>query len=290
LAQVTAAAVTACARPSLSLLFISRCAQHPNKASHMVLLQGKPDLASMCWGNKLMGSNAHGQDPKGWWRLVWCHEHCHKRENEKRRQALRSSLQGLGASLVCLKKANQFAEWDGRPTRTTFALVTDWREAQPCIAYLAQPDVTARPMCMIVLCDSQRQFGRASQWASNLPPEIGSVIVCEKGNIPPTLLNGLIHQCFGRGTDAGALSHSASVTSTQSEDSCGENSKDFLAVEEPLEMYKPSQVSSKTALPSIIREYNLPHTASTSLHHEMAPVKLFCDQDGNVAIVSTLSQ
>jgi len=136
------------------------------------------------------------ESAKGWWRLVWCQERCHKSENEARCHALQRSLKGLGGSLVCLKKANQFSEWLLKSPRPMFVLLTDWREAQPCMQFLAEQGSVARPACTVVLCDSQRQFGRASQWAQRQPPCVGAILVREQGRIPPQVLNGLVHRHF----------------------------------------------------------------------------------------------
>jgi len=136
------------------------------------------------------------ESTKGWWRLVWCQERCHKSENEARCHALQRSLKGLGGSLVCLKKANQFSHWLLKSPRPMYVLITDWREAQPCLQFLSQQDTVARPACTVVICDSSRQLGRACQWAQKQPSGTGALLICERSNIPKQLLNGLVQRHF----------------------------------------------------------------------------------------------
>lgn len=140
-----------------------------------------------------------------WWRLLWCHERCHKGENEDWRMEMRDTAQDYGAALICLKKARQFGSWMDRALRPPFVLVTDWREAQPCIQAISQHKGRNCPVMTVVICDSKRQLSRASEWASRLGPEVGAVQVFEKDAIPTSLLAGLIFKCFGpcAGTKAG---------------------------------------------------------------------------------------
>jgi len=163
------------------------------------------------------------QDPKGWWRLIWCHERCHKPENEMLCNALRRAVRDMGASLICLKKANQFVDWLQRTQRPPYVLVTDWREAQPCLQSLQQGASRAdggrseldMPACVVVLCNSLRQFGRASEWARNLSNIMVPVIVCERSNIPPVLLHGVIRTHFGE-PPASGCSHADMESSSHS--------------------------------------------------------------------------
>lgn len=133
---------------------------------------------------------------KGCWRLVWVHERCHKHENIERVRAIGRELHSLGAALICLKKANQFSLWVQQAARPPFILVTDWREAQPCMQFLTQQASSNQPVGTVVVCDSTRQLGRASEWAQGLPQWAGPVATCERGRVPPTLLDGLIFRHF----------------------------------------------------------------------------------------------
>merc|ERR1719277_1399187 len=101
-----------------------------------------------------------------------------------------------GAGVVYLKKAKQFNTWIEKAPRPVFALITDWREAQPCMQVLSQHQGQNRPITMIVVCDSHRQYNRAVEWAKYLPSNLVEVHVCEKSSIPITLLAGLVRKCF----------------------------------------------------------------------------------------------
>jgi len=110
------------------------------------------------------------------WRVVWCHERCHKRESEDLRRELGEACRAVGASLVCLKKAGKFADWlhggqrNGSRKPTPYVLVSDWREAKPCMDFLARDHPSSRPLLTVLLCDERRHFERASTWAHSLPP------------------------------------------------------------------------------------------------------------------------
>lgn len=145
-------------------------------------------------------ADARGTTGRGWWHLVWVQERCHKSENEQRCRALRGALQELGASMICFKKANKFVCWLQRAPRPFFVLVTDWREAQPCVQFLAQQSSATRPDCTVVICDSARQMSRASEWARTVPDSVSPVYVCEHSSIPTTLLDGLIWRHFSQDT------------------------------------------------------------------------------------------
>lgn len=136
-----------------------------------------------------------------WWRIVWCHERCHKQENQARCQSLRGSVNETGALLVCLKKAVQFALWVRRSPRPPFVLVTDWREAQPCMQCLGTSPEVSKPFLAVVLCESQRQYSKASDWARSLTAEVGPVCICERADIPAELLSGIIRRHFSPSSD-----------------------------------------------------------------------------------------
>jgi len=136
-----------------------------------------------------------------WWRIVWCHERCHKQENQSRCQGLRGSVNETGALLVCLKKAVQFALWVRRSPRPPFVLVTDWREAQPCTQCLGTSPEVSKPFLVVVLCESQRQCSKASDWVRSLPAEVSPVCVCERADIPAELLSGIVRRHFSPSSD-----------------------------------------------------------------------------------------
>jgi len=113
------------------------------------------------------------------WRLVWCHERCHKREAEPRRRLLAEAAKMAGASLICLKKAGKFAAWLAKDQRPPYLLLTDWREVKPCMQAAAREHVSNQPVFTVVLCEeSRRHFDRASTWAESLPARADPVHVC----------------------------------------------------------------------------------------------------------------
>lgn len=147
-----------------------------------------------------------------WWSIVWCHERCHKGENDVHRQRLQDSALLYGASLICLKKARQFGTWLEQNDKPLYALVTDWREAQPCAdAILAACE--NQPILMAVLCDSERQVNRAKLWARRLDLGVCTVYVCERSKIPASLLGGLLREGLGEGGEAEATSSPEAGTS-----------------------------------------------------------------------------
>lgn len=104
--------------------------------------------------------------------VVWCHEHCHKSHNEAQKMRLNDLCCEHGASLVCHKKAAKFGAWLSSNEHPNYVLITDWREAKPCI------DITStgcRFAQMIVYCDTEVTFRKASEWAKRLPAEAGRV-------------------------------------------------------------------------------------------------------------------
>mmetsp|Transcript_22948 Transcript_22948/g.52597 ORF Transcript_22948/g.52597 Transcript_22948/m.52597 type:complete len:300 (+) Transcript_22948:96-995(+) len=149
------------------------------------------------------------------WQLVWCHERCHKKENQAQRQLIKACAQISGASLVCLKKARQFGAWIERSPRLPYALVTDWREAQPCVRAVADHHGKNTPMQTIVLCQGRRQYLRAADWAKVIHPDMGIVHVCERDNIPDWLLDGVVKHCFG----SDSLGPAVAPTGSGSDDS-----------------------------------------------------------------------
>jgi len=128
-----------------------------------------------------------GETPHSWC-LVWCHERCHKPENMELRKSINAAAKEVDAALVCMRKANKFELWLDRAEHAPFALLTDWREAKPCIQTLSLQPPSNRPACTVLLCTMERQFERASSWAQALPPRADPVIVCRELSSPRQLL------------------------------------------------------------------------------------------------------
>lgn len=152
---------------------------------------------------------------KGSWRLIWCHERCHKSESENQRRLIQERVQAHGGALIALKKARQVGGWAERFVRPRFVLVTDWREAQPCWHELARHAHKNRPDLFVVLCNSRRQFSRATAWKETLGPQLAEVHVCEDHSIPEALLGGLIASCFSTYRDDDAVSEHEAPQATQ---------------------------------------------------------------------------
>mmetsp|Transcript_39861 Transcript_39861/g.70103 ORF Transcript_39861/g.70103 Transcript_39861/m.70103 type:complete len:330 (-) Transcript_39861:25-1014(-) len=101
-------------------------------------------------------------------RVVWCHEHCHKAHNDARRRDLWRLCHEHGSSIVCVKKAAKLAASSVSSTQAGCILITDWREAKPCMDI----DFTqkgSKLLLMIVFCENEQVFSKASKWAANLP-------------------------------------------------------------------------------------------------------------------------
>jgi len=172
------------------------------------------------------------EDRKGRWRLVWCYERCHKAENVERCTAIRAAVNDFGGSLICLKKAGQFVYWLQHAARPHFILITDWREAQPCMQYLMHKDNVIQPACSIIICNTHKQFNRATAWARRLPSQAQPVIVVERCNIPPSLLDGLVYRYLGPAFDGCEVSSAekpsavhtdgCACTSASEEDNCSD--------------------------------------------------------------------
>jgi len=99
------------------------------------------------------------------WQVIWCHERCYKPECKKPRCELASIVRQAGGSLLCMKKSQQFTMWLATKQKPAYFLVADWRETKPCIDALEEADATHWPFRVIVLCDTPKQFKKASHWA-----------------------------------------------------------------------------------------------------------------------------
>lgn len=143
--------------------------------------------------SKVRLSNSGNGDGTGWWRLIWCHERCHKQECEPLRRAISEAARDAHASLLCLKKASKFAVWLAQvwDQRQPFALLTDWREVKPCIQAASAHPPQNRPAFTVVLCEVQRHFERASAWAQTLPPRSDPVHVCKDSRLLHLFLGDL---------------------------------------------------------------------------------------------------
>jgi len=98
--------------------------------------------------------------------LVWCNEHIHKPQCDAQRIAVSTAVAQAGASLLCLKKGAQFSTWAAAACRAPFVLLTNWREAKPCMA-AAQQHPWSYPVFTVVICEQHVQYMRARAWLEN---------------------------------------------------------------------------------------------------------------------------
>lgn len=142
------------------------------------------------------GTPRHQPTPVGWWRLIWCHERCHKGECELLRNTVNEAAAQAGARLIALKKASKFAMWLGRTRRPPFILLTDWREAKPCMRIITQVHPEPWPAAVIVLCSLQQQVGRAAVWARDQPLPVR---VCVDTGCPQVFVQDMFKWLSGLG-------------------------------------------------------------------------------------------
>jgi len=134
------------------------------------------------------------------YRLIWCHERSHKEDSKPVRDALHQAARDLGASLTYFRKATQFSSYIHRTSRLPYILITNLREARPCLDAVAPPqngetqtqafqgedplsggaplEKTTRPLLTVVLLDSQKQLVKATNWQKQLEPKLGPVHLC----------------------------------------------------------------------------------------------------------------
>jgi hypothetical protein len=166
---------------------------------------GEGRLAEALGGQVLPGisSWSGAVDPTKPLQLVWCHERCHKQESETRRRAISKAAHDSGAVLICVKKATKFAAWLADGQRQPCVLLTDWREAKPCLETAALQPPTNRPVATVVLCEQGQQFKRASAWTQTVSRDLGLVHVCQDAGSQNTILTELL-ACLLRAAAASA--------------------------------------------------------------------------------------
>lgn len=103
-----------------------------------------------------------------WWRLVWCHERCYKKEFEPLRKLVSSSLQDAGGGLVCMKSAARFTAWAAKPKLPPYVLLSGWREIKPCMQTLVQRGAYRPPAMIIVFPEQVNHYERVVSWAQQL--------------------------------------------------------------------------------------------------------------------------
>mmetsp|Transcript_131831 Transcript_131831/g.263085 ORF Transcript_131831/g.263085 Transcript_131831/m.263085 type:complete len:286 (+) Transcript_131831:57-914(+) len=119
--------------------------------------------------------------------LVWCNEHIHKPQFDAQRIAVSTAMAQAGASLLCLKKGAQFSTWAAAACRAPFVLLTNWREAKPCMA-AAQQYPWSYPVFTVVICEQHVQYMRARAWLENDPRLAQHVQVVDDSACPRLLV------------------------------------------------------------------------------------------------------
>mmetsp|Transcript_107674 Transcript_107674/g.309960 ORF Transcript_107674/g.309960 Transcript_107674/m.309960 type:complete len:372 (+) Transcript_107674:51-1166(+) len=136
---------------------------------------------------------ARGSRAQNSWRLVWCHEKCHKQECEALRSTLAQVSAQFGASFTCLKKAKTFDTWCQRAQRDPFVLLTDGREVKPCMEVVRRPDNRNVPLLTVVLSEQPKHAGRVAIWARSLPPPFRVCLIRDVSELSPWLLSASEH-------------------------------------------------------------------------------------------------
>lgn len=167
------------------------CLGHTSSSSASTYLEASSGIPSpqRLFSNAESDAGACPAHSRKSWRVVWCHERCHKPDNEGRREELDEVTGTAGASLVCLKKASKYGDWLRRGQRPAYILLTDWREVKPCLGIASQAALSNQPTFTVVLCEEQCQFHRAQAWAEALPRRADPVHVCKDLNFLKAFLN-----------------------------------------------------------------------------------------------------
>jgi len=182
-------------RPTSASLFMPAGLPRPRSAPDITSLtlqasSGKSSPAPQRLASKVKsGAVALPSASPKTWRILWCHERCHKPDNEGRRAQLNEVTRTAGASLVCLKKASKYGDWLRKGQRPPYILLTDWREVKPCLGIASQVMLSNQPTFTVVLCEEQSHFDRAHAWAGALPRRADPVHVCKDLNFLKAFLN-----------------------------------------------------------------------------------------------------
>eukprot|EP00931_Biecheleriopsis_adriatica_P099261 TRINITY_DN7365_c0_g2_i1.p1 TRINITY_DN7365_c0_g2~~TRINITY_DN7365_c0_g2_i1.p1 ORF type:complete len:282 (-),score=19.47 TRINITY_DN7365_c0_g2_i1:218-1000(-) len=129
------------------------------------------------------------------WYLVWCHERCHKPDAAKLRDMLLKVAAEGGGSIVLHKKSNKLLEWLARHGESRYVLLSDWREAKPCLEGLGCSEgvVKGQPLAFCVYCESMKTYERALEWAQGIPRGMVQVF----GELSGASLKEFLAACCG---------------------------------------------------------------------------------------------
>ncbi|OLP79100.1 hypothetical protein AK812_SmicGene40657 [Symbiodinium microadriaticum] len=91
---------------------------------------------------------------------------CYKPERLGLRANLTDVAMKLSAGILCMKKAVKYEAWMKRTNNKFHVLITDWREAKPCIHAVGESQQEdSWPEMVIILCDLPKSHENAVQWA-----------------------------------------------------------------------------------------------------------------------------
>lgn len=178
---------THCGSPTSAFLPVGL--PRPSSAPDMTCLRRTSASSASSYFEAESDANGSPAPSPKTWRVVWCHERCHKPDNEERRMQLNEATGTAGASLVCLKKASKYADWLRKGQRPAYILLTDWREVKPCLGFASQVALSNQPTFTVVLCEEQSHFDRAQAWAEALPPRADPVHICKDLKFLEAFLN-----------------------------------------------------------------------------------------------------
>jgi len=222
-----------------------------------------PDMASLRLQAESEVVALPASSPK-MWRVVWCHERCHKPDNEGQRAQLKEVTGTAGASLVCLKKASKYADWLRKGQRPAYILLTDWREVKPCLGFASKIAVSNQPTFTVVLCEEQRHFERAHAWAEALPRRADPVHVCKDLNF----LKAFLNKYSARAAGGGPRQPSFVTDPTDDESCCSTAASTYNGTLGGLGLPRPSSIPEMASLTGE-EEMRYPLASSTTFQASM---------------------
>mmetsp|Transcript_90641 Transcript_90641/g.255548 ORF Transcript_90641/g.255548 Transcript_90641/m.255548 type:complete len:295 (-) Transcript_90641:55-939(-) len=126
------------------------------------------------WQNRRGGTKRWSHDTFEWC-LIWCHERCHKLDRASVREELWRMASAAGGRLCCMKKGQKYADWaksSGLAQGTPHVLLTDWREAKPCLEKMAcMAGAFAMPSAILLLNEDPKHEPRIRDWAESVVVE-----------------------------------------------------------------------------------------------------------------------
>eukprot|EP00930_Biecheleria_cincta_P003936 TRINITY_DN10483_c0_g3_i5.p1 TRINITY_DN10483_c0_g3~~TRINITY_DN10483_c0_g3_i5.p1 ORF type:complete len:293 (+),score=55.10 TRINITY_DN10483_c0_g3_i5:95-880(+) len=116
--------------------------------------------------SKQARGKVRANEPQPSWTLFWCNERCYKAEMVEMKKKLHQAASVAGAAFLSVKKAEKYREWLRTQCSSPHVLLTDWRELKPSLCAIDERGISHGPLNVVVLCDKDTVFRRASEWAS----------------------------------------------------------------------------------------------------------------------------